>query len=254
MRVLGILTCEILELEFAYLLGIDPGVSQVTVLEDARSTRLIEALASRGFQNVRRIPHVKSFSPEPSEHLEVLVRVMELALHRRKQTLQRELVRAARELSHHVDALFLGYGLCGNALEDPKELLDVDVPVFAPIDSNHLVDDCVGLILGGREHYYAEQCQVPGTFFMTPGWTCHWKNLFGQDFGNMERDVAKRLFAHYERTLLVSTPVIPQDEMRQSVDEFSGLLGLYVQEREGTLDILSQAWKVAKAFLERQAD
>lgn len=33
--------------------------------------------------------------------------------------------------------------------------------------------------------------------------------------------------------------------------EFSRLLGLGVQEREGTLDMLSQAWNAAKAFLER---
>ncbi|MGD9368044.1 MAG: DUF1638 domain-containing protein [Desulfobacteraceae bacterium] len=253
MGLLGILTCEILELEFAYLLGTDPAVSQITVLEDARSARLIEALDSGGFQNVRRIPHIKDFFPEPSEHLEVLVRVLELALHRSKETLQRGLVGAAREMSRHVDALLLGYGLCGSALEDPEELLDVEVPVFVPIDGDHPVDDCVGLILGGRDRYYAEQCQVPGTFFMTPGWSRHWKRLFGQNFGDVEREAAKRLFAHYERTLLIMTPVMPQDEMKQRAHAFSRLLGLRVQEREGTLDILSQALQTAKAFLERKA-
>lgn len=250
MGVLGILTCEILELEFAHLLGTDPDVSQVTVLEDAQSARLIEALESRGFQNVRRIPHVSSFFPEPSEHLEVLVRVLELALHRRKETLQRALVGAAHDMSRQVDALLLGYGLCGGALENPRELLDIDVPVFFLMDGDHPVDDCVGLILGGRGRYYAEQCQVSGTFFMTPGWTCHWKKLFGQDFGDVEREAAKRLFAHYERTLLVSTPVMPQDEMKRSANEFSQMFSLCVQECEGTLDILSNSWKAAKAFLE----
>lgn len=249
MGVLGLLTCEILELEFAYLLGTDPDVSQITVLEDARSTRLIEALESRVFQNVRRIPHIKCFFPEPSEHLEVLVWVLELALHRRKKILQQRLVVAAREMSRHVDAILLGYGLCGGALENPKELLDVDVPVFLPMDGDHPVDDCVGLLLGGRNCYYAEQRKVPGTFFLTPGWTYHWKKLFGQNFGDVEIAAAKRLFARYERTLLVLTSVMPQDEMKRSSNEFSRLFGLCVQECEGTLDILSKAWKVAKAFL-----
>jgi hypothetical protein len=249
MGVLGLLTCEILELEFAYLLGTDPDVSQITVLEDARSTRLIEALESRGFQNVRRIPHIKCFVSEPSEHLEVLVWVLELALHRRKKILQQRLVATAREMSRHVDAILLGYGLCGGALENPKELLDVDVPVFLPMDGDHPVDDCVGLLLGGRNCYYAEQRKVPGTFFLTPGWTHHWKKLFGQNFGDVEIAAAKRLFTHYERTLLVLTSVMPQDEMKRSSNEFSRLFGLCVQECEGTLDILSNAWKVAKAFL-----
>jgi hypothetical protein len=229
-------------------------VSQVTILEDARSTRLIETLEAGSLQTVRRIPHVKSFFPEPSEHLEVLVRVLELALHRRKETLQRGVVGAAREMSRYVDALLLGYGLCGSALENPEELLDVDVPVFVLMDGGHLVDDCVGLILGGRDSYYAEQRRVPGTFFMTPGWSCHWKQLFGQDLGGVEREMAKRLFAHYERTLLVSTPVMPQDEMKQRANEFSQLFGLCVQERQGTLDILSQAGKDAKTYLESKAD
>jgi hypothetical protein len=254
MGVLGILTCEILELEFAYLLGTDPDVAQVTVLEDTRSTRLIEALELRGARNVRRIPHVKSFSPEPSDQPEVLVRVLEVALHRRKEILRRGLVGAAREMSCHVDALLLGYGLCGNALENPKTLLDVGVPVFVPMDGDKPVDDCVGLILGGREHYYAEQRRVPGTFYMTPGWSCHWKGMFGGDPDEVKQETAKRLFANYDRTLLVLTPVMPEDEMKHSANKFCRLFGLTVQERRGTLGILEQAWQSAKTYLRAKPD
>jgi hypothetical protein len=201
---------------------------------------------------VRRIPHVKSFFPDPSGHLEVLVRVLELALHRKKEILQHGLVNAAREMSRHVDALLLGYGLCGNALENARELLDVDVPVFIPMDGDHPVDDCVGMILGGRENYYAEQRRVPGTYFMTPGWASHWKRMFGRDPGDEGQAVAKRLFAGYERTLLVTSPVMPEHEMKQRADEFSRCFGLRVQERRGTLDILCQTWQFAKTFLERR--
>jgi hypothetical protein len=229
-------------------------VSTVTIVEDARSASLIEALESNGFQNVQRIPHIKGFFPEPTEHLQALVRVLELALHRRKETLQRALIDAAREMSRHVDALLLGYGLCGSALENPQALLDVDVPIFVPMDGDHAVDDCVGLALGGRECYYAEQRRVPGTFFMTPGWSCHWQKLFGPHVGDRERKAAKRLFAHYERALLVMTPVMPQDDMKQRAHEFSQLFDLRVEEQAGTLDILSQAWQTAKAFLESKAD
>ena len=252
MAVLGILTCEILELEFANLLANDPEVSQVTVLEDLRSARLIERLESQGFHNVRRIPHIKGFLPEPSEHLEVLVRVLELALHRRKSTLQRGLLAAAREISRHVDALLLGYGLCGGALENPKELLDTDVPIFIPMDQDHPVDDCVGLILGGRDRYYAEQRHAPGTFFLTAGWTHHWRQLFGPGFCGAQLDVARRLFAHYERALLVMTPVLPQEEMRRNANEFGRLFGLGVQETYGTLDILNKAFNAAKECLGSQ--
>ena len=169
MGVIGIITCEVLELEFAHLLCTDPDLARITVLEDIRSARLIEMLESKAVQSLRRIPHISSFSPDHSgqsaDRPEMLVRVLELALHRRKKLLQNGLIRAAREMGPHVDALLLGYGLCGSALNNPKELLDVDVPIFIPMDTDHPVDDCVGLIIGGRDNYYAEQCKTPGTYF-----------------------------------------------------------------------------------------
>ena len=71
--------------------------------------------------------HISGFSPEPSEHLEVLVHVLEVALHRRKHILQKGIISAVKEMNRYVDAFLLGYGLCGNALSNPAELLDVDV-------------------------------------------------------------------------------------------------------------------------------
>jgi hypothetical protein len=60
------------------------------------------------------------------------------------------------------------------------------------------------------------------------------------------------MLANYERTLLVLTPVMPKDEMRQSADEFGRLFGLRVQERQGTLEILNRAWQSAKIFLKNK--
>jgi hypothetical protein len=173
-----------------------------------------------------------------------------LALHDRKRTLQQGLQEAAHALGPHVDALLLGYGLCGNALEKPDELLQgAGVPVFIPMDEDHPVDDCVGLIIGGRSHYYDEQCKVAGTFFMIPGWTCHWRRLFAQEHGNLSLDMAKRLFRDYERSLLISTPVMSEAEMKQNSKEFNQLFCLHQESRPGTLEILKQTWSAAKAFL-----
>lgn len=36
--------------------------------------------------------------------------------------------------------------------------------------------------------------QGGSNFFMTPGWTTHWKRMFEQEFGNMSLEIAKRLF------------------------------------------------------------
>ena len=255
MGILGILTCEILELEFAYLLATDTDVSRITVLEDERSVRLIEALKTGRTPNLRLIADLKDFSPAPENHTEVLLRVLELGLHNRKQTLQEGLINAALEFGPRVDALMLGYGLCGNALKKPDELLsDAGVPVFIPMDEDHPVDDCIGLLIGGRECYYGEQCKVAGTFFMIPGWTYHWKQMFEQEFGNMSRKMAKRLFRQYERSLLISTPVMPLEVMRRNSDPFNERFGFRTEVREGTLGLLEETWDSAKAFLTGKTD
>ena len=255
MAVLGVLTCEILELEFAHLLGTDPEVARITVLEDSRSARLLEVLEAEGVGNLSRIPHISGFNPNRARNLEVLVRVLELALHNRRKTLQEGLVEAACEMSPHVDALLLGYGLCGNALESPEKLLsEAGVPILIPMDQDHPVDDCVGLIIGGRECYYGELCNVAGTFFMIPGWSVHWKRMFEQDFGRLSVDMAKRLFQHYERSLLISTPIMSEDKMSQNVKEFNKLFGFREEAREGTLSILNDTWSKAKALLNARND
>ena len=250
MGTLGILTCEILELEFVHLLEADKEIDRITVLQNKRSTRLIDALESKVNGNFKRILELDSFAPCFNNRLEVLVLVLELGLHNRRHLLQQGLIEAAREMGSRVDALVLGYGLCGNALEKPDELLSVaGVPIFIPMDDDHPVDDCVGLIMGGRRPYYDEQCKIAGTFFMIPGWTYHWRRMFEQEFGNISVDLAKRLFKNYERSLLISTDSMSESEMRRNSEDFNRLFGLREEIRTGTLEILIKTWNSAKAYL-----
>ncbi len=251
MGTLGIITCEILEREIAYMLARDPDVERVTVLEDARSDGLIELLESQGARNVQRIPHVSSFRPEPSEGLNVIVRVLEMGLHRNGHVLDRALSEAARELSFYVKGLFLGYGSCGRWRRGMRERLGVTIPVFFPKDGGRRVDDCIGLFIGGRKNYYAEQCKVPGTFFITSGWACHWQEMF-ESFGLDTRhfNLLKKMFAHYTRFLLILTPVMERDEMRNRIQGLKEILDLDIEEYEGTLDPLIEAWNDFKAYLE----
>ena len=251
MPVLGVITCEILELEFAHLLAKDTDISNVTILADRYALGTIAALESQHIIP-RRIPILKGFEVNRSENLAVLVRVMELGLHNRKRNLQEGLIKAAKEMGRYVDAIVLGYGLCGNALQKPDELLaDAGVPVFIPMDQDHPVDDCVGLIIGGRECYYREQCRVAGTFFMIPGWTRHWKELFKKEYGSFDVEFARRIFgmSKYERSLLIPNPVLTEDEMRRNIEEFNRLFGFRTELLQGSLDILNQTWGTAKDYL-----
>lgn len=243
MTILGLITCQVLELEIAHLLTGDPRISEVTVLETAESRRLIQRLENGGKISPHCIPHLSSFRPEPSSSLTVLVRVLPLGLHRNRQTLQRALRKAAREISRYADGLLLGYGRCGSALDDPSALLDLDIPVSFPRDASGApVEDCIGLLLGSRAIYTAEQRRIPGTFFMTPGWTSHWKSLLA---GGAGTPALKQVFAGYERILLVSAPVLSITEMQRRAAPFAERLDLSWDIREGTLSLLQAAWESA---------
>ena len=98
MGVIGILTCEILEKEFAYLFANDRDISRISVIEDAKSDELIKLLLAQGDNRLERLVHLQSFSPEPDSKPEILIRVLELALHNRKQILQEGLIQAAKEM------------------------------------------------------------------------------------------------------------------------------------------------------------
>ena len=250
MGVIGILTCEILELELAHLFASDIEVDRISVVKTERSARLVERLEFLPIPDLNLVSRMDGFKSDPDAQLEVLVQVLEIGLHNFKKKIQEALVAAARQMSPHVDVLLLGYGLCGNALEDPEALFaDTGVPIFIPMDKDHPVDDCIGLLIGGRDQYYAELCNVAGTFFMIPGWAYHWKGMFSAEFGNMSVEMAKSLFAHYERTLLISTGVMSEAEMRKHAEEFSQMFGFRVESRKGTVKILNDTWKKAKDAL-----
>ncbi len=251
MPTLGILTCEILELEFAHLLTSDPEITRVTVVEDEYSQTMTALLEESGLRP-RRIKGAENFVRKADNGLEVLVRVLELGLHTRKRLLQEGLAAAGKEMGPRVDALLLGYGLCGNALADPAALLsESGVPVFIPWDEDHPVDDCVGLVIGGRENYYEEQCRVAGTFFMIPGWTRHWKYIFRKETGGWSEDLARRLFtgSGYERSLLIPNGLLSEEAMKENIEEFNRMFGFRTETRPGTLNLLTQAWSAAKKSL-----
>lgn len=254
MGVIGILTCEILEQEFGYLLSKDTKIGRISVLEDAKSAELLKVLSSQENNCLNRVPHLRDFKPDPDCQPEVLVRVLELGLHKNKKILQEGLIQAANEIGPYVDVILLGYGLCGNALQKPDELLvEAGVPIIIPWDEDHPVDDCVGLIIGGREKYYGEQCKTAGTFFMIPGWTYHWQRMFEHEFGNLDIKMTKRIFKNYERSLLISTPVMSRQTMEHNMYEFNEMLDLRVESRAGSLKLLQDAWQSAKEVLDVKA-
>ena len=77
MNVLGVLVCEVLEFEFAHLLATDSEIARVTVVNDPRSARLLDALRREKCENLTTISQLDEFSREAAAGVEVLVYVLE---------------------------------------------------------------------------------------------------------------------------------------------------------------------------------
>lgn len=250
---IGIITCEVLELEFAYLLANDTDVSGITVVDNEFSRGLTEALLHRTGSPPQLVSHVKYYHSPAGAGPSVLVQVMEVGLHSVIKKLRASVLDAGLEMASHVDAIVIGYGLCGNALKDPETLLSgAAVPIFIPMDEDHPVDDCVGMIIGGRENYYAEQCKQAGTMFMNSGFSRHWKKILSKAYGGKyDLEISRRLFAGYRRSLVLPTPVLSEEELVNNIVEFNETHGLDTEVRQGTLHMLQRTWDQVKAYLLR---
>ncbi|MFC1834252.1 DUF1638 domain-containing protein [Thermodesulfobacteriota bacterium] len=251
MGALGIIICQSLELEFAYVMANDPDVKSVYVLRDHYSTGFEEGILHFGGSSPQLIHYLPEYPGIPADGLEVVVRVLKIGLHKVIREVRDKVVGAAEEMGPHVDAILIGYGLCGNALDKPDELFaHVGVPVLLPMEEFHPVDDCVGLIIGGRENYYEEQCKCAGTWFMNSGFARHWKTLrddVTKGRGDSSHpELLKRYLAEYKRTLLLPTPVMSEEELADTVADFNESFGLHNEVRPGTLDLLYRAWNEAK--------
>lgn len=251
MAKLGVVTCQILELEIAHVLSNDPDVSEIWVVDDEFSKELTMELENAAHKPVHRVAGVEEFPKEETHELAVLVQVLEVGLHSNIPNLTRGVTTAVEKMAPFVNAVLLGYGLCGNALNHADDLFkEVPVPVMLPMEQEHPVDDCVGLIIGGREKYYAEQCRCAGTMFMNSGFSRHWEKIMSVNIPEKlipKKDkILKRLMGNYKRSLILTTPVLGESKMRENIREFNEKYNLKTDIRPGTLTLLENAWEEVK--------
>jgi hypothetical protein len=182
-------------------------------------------------------------------HLEVLVRVLQLGLHRTRKLLVSTITETIRSMQSKVDVLLLGYGRCGGSLDDLQLLSDTHLPIFQPMDQAGPVHDCVALSLGSGERYYNEQRKTAGTYFLTPGWSQHWRSMLDSHTGLSCQPGFERLLSGYERALLVQTPAITSDELQRQGVEFADKADLRLETLDGTMAPLVVSWESAKAAI-----
>ena len=251
--VIGILICEVLEDEMSFLISQDTDFEKATIIETDPGTDLIADLRRRIEDRLTVIKEVGDFSPDPSVDLEILGLVLKVGLHMDKDLLRDTVKEQAKVLDQKSDVIILGYGLCGNVLYNIEELLtDMRAPIVMPQNEDgSKVDDCVCMVLGGTEKYLDQLIKVAGTWFVTPGWLKHWETLLVKELHAPDIETVKWIFekATYKRVLMVDTGIGDRDKFRAETEKFAEMFNFYIEEVEGTLDMLRTSFDEAKNIL-----
>jgi hypothetical protein len=149
----------------------------------------------------------------------------------------------------------LGYGLCGNGLNNVQAGKHTLVIPRA--------DDCISILLGSREAYLEQFNAQPGTYYLTKGWLesgsdplkeyRRYREEYGQDTAEYLMDTQ---YQHYKRLVLVAHTQEDLDTYRpqaQEVARFCERWGYDYEELLGSDSYVRRLVEVAAA-LDRAED
>ena len=137
--------------------------------------------------------------------------------------------------------IVLGYGLCGNGLNNIKAGKHT---LIIP-----KMDDCIAMFMGGREKYLEEFSKDPGTYYLTKGWLeaethplSEYKRCvekYGEETANYVMDSQ---YQHYHRLRFVAHSQDDLDAYRPialEVAEFCRRWDMQYDEYLGATDFVS---------------
>jgi hypothetical protein len=152
-------------------------------------------------------------------------------LHRTPEMLRDEL----KERLRSIDAatVILGYGLCSNGVVGlcPKKGQRLVIP---------RVHDCISLLMGSRQAYYAEFGKCPGTVYLSKGWIdskgdplSEYQSYCKKHGEDTARWVIEEEYKNYTRLCLIDTGVGDLEEYRKYSRDVAAFLNLPLEEIKG---------------------
>jgi hypothetical protein len=181
----------------------------------------------------------------------VMHEYLEYAYHNEPLKLRDVLVEKVNNLEGTMDAVLLGYGVCG-ALNDIVDELRVPTVTFK-------ADDCIAVYLT-QEVYERERKKVPLTYYSTPYFSdmdMEWQeNDWEKKMGfEMETDDFRRMFSKmfdgYSRSVYIHT-IGERECFEKKAKQFADELSLSYETREGTLSVMQDAIKQVKELAARK--
>ncbi|MDP2216399.1 MAG: DUF1638 domain-containing protein [Methanolobus sp.] len=241
MTVLSFIACRMFEDEIAHIIENDPGIGKIIVVDNEDRGGLTGKLDAVGC-TYELLP-LFSIPPKPQngegEGLTLIVYMLELALHARPDNLKKVVYDKTEELSRYADGILLFYGLCGNVLGKIEEDFSSSPCIVRILkeDNGTVVDDCIGAVLGGRAAYLEKLTgsRGVGTFFMTPMWAAHWREMVvsaGMTQDPNDIKMSKFVFDHagYKNVARMDTGLYYEKDFDFMVEEFARLFEFNIIE------------------------
>jgi hypothetical protein len=171
----------------------------------------------------------------------VTSRFLEYGLH----SIPKQLKQAVQEGIDRIESpslVVLGYGLCGNGLDDIRAGKHTLVIPKA--------DDCVAIFMGSRQRYLTQFKQNPGTYYLTKGWfevgsdpLSEYEKLLEKYSVETSDWLMEQQYQHYKCLLFIAHRQEDLDAYRPralEVAAYCDRFGMVYEEYLGSEDFLDQ--------------
>ncbi|WP_292463571.1 DUF1638 domain-containing protein [Methanolobus sp.] len=258
MTVLSFIACRMFEDEITHIIENDPSIRKLIVVENEDCAGLTDKLDSAGckyeLMQFSSLPRMSGIDEE--DGLTLIVYMLELALHARPDNLKKVVYEKTEELSRYADGILLFYGLCGNVLGKIEEDFSSSPCIVRILkeDNGTVVDDCIGAVLGGRAAYLEKLTgsRGVGTFFMTPMWAAHWREMVvsaGMTQDPNDIKMSKFVFDHagYKNVARMDTGLYYEKDFNFMVEEFARLFEFNIIEMRASPELIKNCYRKLRA-------
>jgi hypothetical protein len=250
LSVITFIACRMFEDEIVHIVESDDSIRSLLVIDNADSGGLVTKLTD-ACCDYKLVAEASLPDCQGDEGLTLIVEMLELALHAKPEHLKEVVYSKAREMAAHSDGILLFYGLCGNVLgKVDTELADLPCPVrILKEDNGDVIDDCIGAVLGGRAAYLEKlkSFKGVGTFFMTPMWAAHWREMvvsagMTPDADNIKLSKFVFDYAGYKNVAKMDTGLYYEKQFEAKVKEFAGLFDFDIIDMKANPDLLVRCY------------
>jgi hypothetical protein len=243
--------------EIVHIIENDDQIKNLLVIENEDSGGLTGKLDDIGckYEMVSESDITDLVEHRKGDGITIIIEMLELALHAIPGNLKDVVYAKAREMSEFSDGILLFYGLCGNVLAKVEEDLSyLSCPVrILKEDNGMVIDDCIGAVLGSRDAYLEKLTSFKGvgTFFMTPMWAAHWREMIvsaGLTPNADDIKLSKFVFDHagYKTVAKMDTGLYYEKQFDPMVEEFARLFDFNIIDMKAGPQLLVRCYEQLK--------